>query len=66
MPGTDGKRFEDSLDFSWNFLEILSAEASSGILLGATPTCIGVIARTGTAHTEVERNRSGQRAIFLW
>jgi hypothetical protein len=66
MPGSGGKRFEDTLDFSWNCLGFLSDELLRRILSGAI---LCVIDYTGTAHgkggAEVwvpER----PRAISLW
>jgi len=47
MPGSGGKRFEDTLDFSWICLGFLSDELPPGILMGAT---LCVIDYTGTAH----------------
>jgi DNA-binding response OmpR family regulator len=47
MPGSDGKRFEDALGFSWNCLGFLSDELPRRILIGAI---LCVIDHTATAH----------------
>jgi hypothetical protein len=47
MRGSGGKCFEDTLDFSWNCLGILSDELRRRIVMGAN---LCVIDHTGTAH----------------
>jgi hypothetical protein len=47
MPGSGGKRFEDTLGFSWNCLGYLSDALPRRTLMGAI---LCVIDHTGTAH----------------